>query len=519
MRATQTLTRSVLALLLLGIAVSPGTAEAKKKKKVDDVPVVVQPAPPPPDPNAWRATPPTPGAESSWQAPVAETFTLKNGIPVYLVQRPGLPLVSVRLMIEAGRETNPKGKAGLASLTADMLDEGTATRSALQISSDATGLGAELSTSANSDYAEIALDALTGDTLAASLDLLADVALKPKFDSKEFARVQKETLAQLQNLASDPRDIANRQFARQIFGKDHPYGTPSIGDTASVKSLKVADVQAYYKTWYTPANTAIVLSGAISAADAKTMLDARFGAWTKPSIKRPTVAAPATPLKTRVVFIEQKGAVQSILRVGTTGVSRTGPEYWNANLAGTITAGMFSSRINMNLREEHEWSYGAGGGFSDARDFGTFTVRTSVQADKTAEAIDQILIELKAAASKPPADADLKLARDSLLKSLAGNFDTNENTAAAFEQVPDFGLGTDMWQQYVKDANAALPDGIYAAAKGYFAPERQIIVVVGPKTVTIDDKDADGKPIKVDVPVMENVKKLATQDGFEFVGP
>lgn len=503
---------SLLALVLIGIAAAPGPAEAKKKKK-EEAAVVVPPPIPVPDPAAWRATAPSPGVESSWQAPIAKTFTLKNGIPVYLVERPGLPLVSVRVMIAAGRETNPKGKAGLAALTADMLDEGTATRSALKINSDATGLGAQLSTSANLEYSEIALDALTGDTLGPSLDLLTDVMLKPKFDSKEFARVQKETLAGIQGAASDPRDIAGRLFAQQVFGKDHPYGTPSVGDLASVKALKVSDVQAYYKNWYTPANTAIILAGAITEADAKALLDARLGAWTKTGLKRPAVTAPVVPLKTRVVFYDQPDAVQSMLRVGTPGVSRTGPEFWNANLAGTITAGMFSSRINMNLREEHGWSYGAGGGFSETRDFGTFAVRTSVQADKTAEAIEQILIELKAAASKPPADADLKMARDSILKALAGNFETNESTAASFEELPEFGLGTDMWQQFVKDANAALPDGIYASAKTYFNPDRQIIVVVGPAKAMVDGKDAAGNPAKVEVDVLGNIKKL----GYEVV--
>ncbi len=497
------LSSSLLALVVLGLAVAPGTAEAKKKKK-EEVVVQPQPLPPPVDPEAWRATAPGPGVESTWQAPIAKTFSLKNGIPVFLVERPGLPLVSVRVVVNAGREANPAGKAGLAALTADMLDEGTATRSALKINSDATALGAVLGTASAPDHAEISIDALTGDSLGPSLDLLADVALKPKFDSKEFSRVRAETLAQIQAQASDPREIATRTFAQQIFGSTHPYGTPSIGDTASVKALKVSDVQAFYKSWYTPANTTIVISGAITEADAKTLLDARFGTWAKTGVKRPTVTAPAVPLKPRVVFVNQPDAVQSVLRIGTPGVTRTGPEYWNATLAGTITAGMFSSRINMNLREEHGWSYGAGGGFSDSRDFGTFSVRTSVQADKTAESITEILKELKAAASAPPAEADLKMARDSILKSLAGNFETNEATAGSFVQAPQFGLGADLWRAYVTDASAALPDGVYAAAKTYFNPDRQIIVVVGPAKTTVEGKEVD---------VLGNIKAL----GFEVV--
>jgi zinc protease len=502
------LSKSVLALALVGIALTPATAEAKKPK-VEPVVVVAPPPPPPVDPEAWRATAPTPSAESAWQAPVAKTFTLANGIPVYLVERPGLPLVSVRLVVGAGREANPASKAGLSAITANMLDEGTAKRSALQINSDATGLGATLVTGGLPDYAVVGLDALTGDTLGPSLDLMTEVALKPKFDSKEFSRIKAETLAEIQNLASDPRDRVGRVFSEQLFGKGHPYGSPVIGDAASVGALKVSDVKSFYKTWYHAGNAAIVVAGAVTEGDIKPLLEARFGAWKAGKATRTAVAAPVAPAKTRVVFVNQADAVQSALRVGTTGVSRVGADYWPANLAGTIVGGMFSSRININLREEHGWSYGAYGGFSDVRDFGTFAVRTSVQADKTAPAITEILKELKDAASKPPADADLKMARDSILKSLAGNFETNEATAGAFVQAPQFGLGADLWRTYVTDATAATSEGITAAAKTFFDPARQLIVVVGPATVTVDD----GKGGTTEVKVLEEIKAL----GFELV--
>ena len=500
------LSKSVLALALAGIALAPATAEAKKPK-VEPVVVVAPPPPPPVDPEAWRATAPAPSAESAWQAPVAKTFTLANGIPVYLMERPGLPLLSVRLVVGAGREANPASKAGLSAITANMLDEGTAKRSALQINSDATGLGATLVTGGLPDYAVVGLDALTGDTLGPSLDLMTEVALKPKFDSKEFSRIKAETLAEIQNLASDPRDRVGRVFSEQIFGKGHPYGSPVIGDAASVGALKVSDVKSFYKTWYHAGNAAIVVAGAVTEADIKPLLEARFGSWKTGKATRTAVAAPVAPAKTRVVFVNQADAVQSALRVGTTGVSRVGADYWPANLAGTIVGGMFSSRINM--REEHGWSYGAYGGFSDARDFGTFSVRTSVQADKTAPAITEILKELKDAASKPPADADLKMARDSILKALAGNFETNESTAGAFVQAPQFGLGADLWRAYVTDATAATPEGIYGAAKTYFDPARQLIVVVGPATVSVDD----GKGGTTEVKVLDEIKAL----GFELV--
>lgn len=496
--------RSLLPLLVLVLATP---AYAGKKKAQPPEPASA-PAPAV-DPEAWRSKPPAPAPASAWTPPAAAMVTLDNGIPVYVVENPALPLANVLLVMRVGRETNPKGKAGLAALTANMLDEGTKTRGAEQIASTAASLGAELSVTGGEELSAVNLQALAGEPLGPSLDLLADVALNPRFDKTTFARVKAEVLADLQDERSEPRMVALRAALRELWGKDHPYGTPSVGDEASVQAIQAGDVGSYYRTWWHAGNAAFVVTGALTAAEAREQLNTRFGKWAVGTSRRPAVNPPATPLKTRVVFIEQVGAVQSVVRVVTPGPARTSPEFMPAYVAGTAVGGMFSSRLNMNLREEHGWSYGAYGGFSESRDHGTFAVRTSVQADKTAPAVSEILKELSAAAAAPPSPELLRTAQDSIGMALPGNFETNSSTASAMLVLPQFGLPADAWQTYNRDLYAVTTDAALGVARRYLDPNRLVVVVVGPRTIEVDD----GKGGKQVVDVVAGLKGL----GFEYV--
>lgn len=497
-------TVSVLSLVLLGM---PGLAACGPKKP----PVIQEVAetPPPVDPNAWRAAVPAPGPERAWTAPAATKFELSNGIPVYLVKQGELPLVSVRLNMAIGREGNPKGKAGLLALTASMLDEGTKTRDSSTIASDAAALGAELGISAGDENTVVALDALGGTELEPSLDLMADVVLHPKFDKKDFSRVQGDTVAAIQAASSEPNDIARRVFLQQLWGKDHPYGVPAAGTEASVKALKLADVTKAYGDWWHSGNAAFVVAGNIDEARLKPLLEARFGAWKKGKAAHTAVAAPSVPLKPRIVFHEKPGAVQSVLRVGSLAVSRSSPDYWSDQVAVNLFGGMFSSRLNMALREEKGWSYGAYAGMSDSRDFGIVQARGSVQADKSAESVQVVMEELGKQLAAPPSAEMIKLTRDSLTKSLAGSFETNAATAGAFLAVPQYGLPVDAWQSYAKNVNGIDAAATLEASKRLLAPERMLVVVVGPRTIEVDD----GKGGKTTVDVAGNLAKL----GYEFI--
>ncbi len=498
--------RSLLVLVLLGLVSTP--AVAKKKEKAP--PPAAAPAAPAPDPEAWRATPPVAGAEKPWAPPVAKVITLSNGIPVYLVERPGLPLVSVRLVVGAGREANPPGKSGLAALTASMLDEGTTTRSATRLAEDAAGLGADLSTRAGEEGAFLSLNALTGEPLPASLDLLADVALRPAFAKAEFTRVQAETLAAIEEAKGEPRDVASRTVLTQIYGKDHPYGAPSVGTLESVKSLKVDDAKKLYTTWYHAGNASFVVTGAVNETQIRDLLEARFGKWAKGKTTRATPPAASAPIRTRVVFVEQPGAVQSVVRLVTLGVPRSSPEFFPGTMAVTLMGGMFSSPLNMKLREEHGWSYGAFAWLTSSRDAALVNASSSVQADKTAPAVSEMLKVLNNAKTAPTAP-ELKMAQDYLLKSLPGNYETNDAAANTLVEIPMFGLGPDATAAYTKGVFDVTAAQSTASAARFFDATRLLVVVVGPRTIEADD----GKGGKTTIDIPASLKAL----GYEYVGP
>lgn len=451
------------------------------------------------DPEAWRATQPAAGPEVAWSAPVAARFELSNGIPVYLVENPTLPLVTVDVVMAVGRDANPDGKEGLHALTASMLDEGTRGRTGADLAAAVADLGAELSVWGGGDSSMVVLDALGGEALAPSLDLLAEVLLQPRFDRGDFARVKQQTLDQIAADSANPRDVASRTFARALFGEDHPFGTAAVGEVETVQTLTLKDAQGLYKSWWHAGNATLVVAGATTQAELQPLLEARLGKWARGKVTRSPLDVPAAPEATRIVFKEQPGAVQSVLYVGRPAMSRTSDDFWPANIAGTLFGGMFGSRLNMNLREEHGWSYGAYGGFSEDREIGIFSARSSVQADKTAPAVAEILKELQAA-RRAPTEAELTLTRDYLSKSLPGSFESNNTTAGAFAGAIANGLGADAWATYSDALKAPDAAQVGAAAERWLDPARMLVVVVGPARFAGDDG--------VEIDTVEALKQL-----------
>lgn len=454
---------------------------------------------PPPDPHAWRATQPVPAAEEPWTAPQASRFELKNGIPVYLVENPNLPLVTVQVVMAVGRDANPKGKAGAQALTASMMDEGTRKRTGGQLAADLGAQGAELSVSGGGDNSMVVLDALGGEALPPALDLLTEVLLSPRFDKGDFARVKQQTLDQIAANKAEPRDVASRLFQGALFGPSHPYGSAVIGDEGSVKALALSDVQALYKSWWHAGNATLVVSGAITQAELKSLLDARLGGWAKGKATRGELPAAPAASATRILFKEQPGAVQSVIYAGRTAPGRISPDYPAANVAGTLFGGMFGSRLNMNLREEKGWSYGAFGGFSEDRAVGVFSARASVQADKTAPAVGEILKELQGARREPTAE-ELKLTRDYLIRSLPGSFEGNRGTAGAFALAIANGQGADAFVQFPAEVNGPDSAAVGVAATRWLDPTAMTVVVVGPAKTAGDDG--------VEVDTVEALKSL-----------
>lgn len=431
------------------------------------------------DPEAWRSAIPGPGEESDWKPPVAERFTLSNGVPVLLVERHDLPLVSLRVMMRGGREAAP-GKPGLPALTADLLDEGTKQRDGAAFAEAAASLGAIVQSAQGSEYGWVRLDSLAGETFLPSLDLVVEMLREPSF--AEFERVRRSEIDQLAAASAEPDWHAERIASAELFGADHPYGTLPMGTAESLSAFKLKDVKKFHKTWWQPGNFAIVVAGDVTRAQLEPALEERFGTWKAKSRAAPEVPPPGALTGTRIVFREQPGAVQSVIRVVSPGPARNTQSYMPTMLAATVFGGLFSSPLNMNLREEHGWSYGAYAWLQDARDHGRFTAATSVQADKTAPAVQEILKELKEASGASPSEEMLLLARESTRKSIAGEFETNGSTVAAFSTLAHYGLPLDTWQNWAQTVESVGADAV-GQASAALDPSKQIIVVVGPKTV------------------------------------
>jgi zinc protease len=468
---------------VIAVLLSAALAAPSKKSPPEPPP---EPAPVV-DPEAWRSSIPGPATESTWQPPVPETFQLSNGIPVVLIERHELPLVSVRLMMRAGRETAPD-QPGLPTLTADLLDEGTRERDGARFAEAAGALGANLQSGQGGEYGWVLLDALAGEPLLPSLDLMVEMLREPSF--AEFDRVRQAEIDQLAAASAVPGWHAERIASSELFGKDHPYGVLPSGTAESLSSLKKGHVKKFYKSWWQPANFALVVAGDVSRADLQEALETRLGDWKAKPGKAAEVAPPTPPASTRIVFRDHPGAVQSAIRVVSPGPSRTSDGYMPTLLAATIFGGMFSSPLNMNLREQHGWAYGAYAYLAEAKDYGRFTASAAVQADKTAPSVQEILRELEKSSGAPPSAEMLSLAQDNTRKSVAGEFETNASTTAAFSTLVRYGLPLDTWRNWSQIVTGTGLDKVGQASSA-LDPKRQIVVVVGPRTVQGEDGQVD----------------------------
>lgn len=484
---------SLVSLVLLAVGAAHGakpktppgplTADASAAKPADAA--TATDAAPVPDPEAFRAQPPGPGPESSWAPPVPESFVLSNGLKVTLIERHDLPLVSLWVLMDRGRTSTDK--PGLPALTADLLDEGTKVRDGAAFAEAAASLGALIRTW-QTDTGGARLDALSGEALLPSLDLLVEAIEQPSF--AEFERVRKAEIDAIKAASAQPNWHAERISAAELFGPGHPYATLSSGTPETLSALKLKDVKKYHKESWQPGHFSIVVAGDVKRAEIEAALEERFGSW-KAKRKPDAPAPPPPPIdKTRIVFREQPGAVQSVIRVVGIGPARTASDFLPTSLALTGFGGLFSSPLNMNLREEHGWAYGAYAWLSEAKDYGRLGAGASVQADKTAPSVQEILNEMREASQGKPNDELIALAKDSVRKSIAGDFETNAGAANSFASLVQYDLPLDTWKGWSQTV-AAVPADAIGKASTLLDPAKKIIVVVGPRTVEADGKTVD----------------------------
>ena len=453
----------------------------------------------------WRAQQPKAGPRPALSLPVPDTFQLANGLQVYYLSRPGVPMVSASLVVRSGTEVNPPDRPGLADFTASMLTQGTATRSALQIADDAALLGTTVSSSSSIDISQVNTSALThnfGDAMA----LLADVVLHPSFPQEELERRKKSRSAALAEQRAEPATVARTASYAALYGEKHPYAFLELGTEAAIAATTRDDLEKFWKRNYVANNAALIVAGDVTLATLKPLVEKTFGGWAR---GRPAVAPAAVPQPTpaRIVIVDTGKSQQSQVRIATVGAARTSKDYARIQVLNQITGGLFSSRINLNLREEHGYTYGAFSNFVMRRMAGPFFVSSGIRTDVTAPAVTEIMKELKKLRDTGVTDDELNMGRDALARSLPANFETSASAVSAISEIYLYDLGARYYSQL--PATLALVNGesVIGAARKYFVPAQMITVVVGDRATiepelrklnlgTIEFRDAEGKRLK-----------------------
>ena len=432
----------------------------------------------------WRARPPAPGREIVPRLPVPVSFKLDNGLTVLHLERAEPPVVTARLIVQAGLGANPPATPGLADFSLSLLDEGTATRNAPEIADAIAQLGAEIGMQTQRDASMVQINALTAQ-FPAALAILADITLRPTFPAAEVERGRLSRLGAVVAARDDPGSVSDAAFRRALYGPLHPYGQTTLGTEASIKAIDGAALKEFWQRWFHPNNAALIVVGAIGRTELEALVKREFGTWAVATVpaRPPVIALPPKATPARLVLVEKAGLNQTELRVGRVATTRATPDYYALQMLNEILGGAYTSRLNANLREIKGFAYSVFSRFELGRAPGPFAVVTSVRTDATADAVAEIDREFQRLRTTSPAAAEFAKAGNSLVRSLPGAFETNGGTSGAFGTIFTYGLPLDYYARLPANLRGVRVQAVDAAARRYLNPTDMIVVGVGEKGV------------------------------------
>lgn len=429
-----------------------------------------------------RTRPPTLGPAPALRVPPVQTVTLPNGLQLAVIEMHKVPVVEIQLIVDAGSVNDPADLPGLATFTANMLDEGAGRRTALEVAEEADFLGARMGTAAGADVANIFLH-VPKRQLGPALDLMADVVLRPTFADSEITRQRDLRRTQILQQRDQPVAMAGLAFPAIVFGTRHAYGRAINGTEASTALLSRDRVNQFYQTHYRPGAAKLLVVGDITLAEAQQLVIARFGAWERGTTPAAVpVASAAAPTARTFYLVDKPGAAQSVIRIGNVGVPRSTADFFPLQVMNTILGGSFTSRLNQNLRETHGYTYGANSSFAMRRMAGPFQAGASVQSAKTDSALIEFLRELRRIRDEAVPQAELDKAKAYIALSLPGDFETTSGSAGQFSSLLTFGLPLDYYNSYVARINAVTAADVQRVARQYLDLDRFTIVVVGDRS-------------------------------------
>jgi zinc protease len=425
----------------------------------------------------WRKVKPGAGPPVTVHLPVPQTFTLANGLKVYVVAEPSLPILSASLLTRAGSENNPAGKAGLATLTAQLMGEATTSRSLTELAEAQERIGTRIGVNASMDGAGASMTVLTNHT-GEGMELFSDVLLHPAFSADDLERLRKQRLTSIQQETDNVQAMASRVAPKLLYG-DQPYGLSPTGTTESVTSLTRDDITSFYAGHFGPAEAGLVFVGDITQAEAKKLAEQYFGKWTGGAVAAAVIPPPPPAQPTHVVIVDKPGAPQtSLLAVGF-GVPANSPDIQTISVMNYVLGGSFASRINMNLREVHGYTYGANSQYPAYRAGGNFQAGGLVRTDITGPAAEELMYEITRFPSTPPTEAELTGAKDARIQSLPGQFETDGAIAGSIGSIFLYNRPLDYYATLPAKYRAVTAADVARVAAADLHPGNLIILAAG----------------------------------------
>ncbi|MDP4229864.1 MAG: pitrilysin family protein [Bacteroidota bacterium] len=437
-----------------------------------------------------RSKPPQPGPLTSVAFPKFITAKTVHGTPLYLVENHEQPLVSMSLYLRSGSINDVPGKEGLASLAAELLTKGTVSRSATQIAEEIDFVGGSLGASASSDSTTISTSVLTR-YLSTALDLLADVTLNPVYANEELDRAKLQRIAGIKQSKSDPGYLSEGIFSKRVFA-GHPYGLESNGTEESIPKLDASILKDFYFNISSPSDAFFVVAGDISESEILGMLNERFARWNNFPVQSPNIALPSVGQKREVILVEKAQAVQSAIRVGHLGIARNDPDYIACYVLNMLLGGYFNSRINLNLREKHGFTYGARSFFDARKQTGAFAVSTEVRTEVTARAVEEIINELTLIRKEPVSTDELSMVKNYIIGSFPLSIETPQQVAGRIATLALYGLESNYYDKFRDTVAALTQEDLLRVAETYIHPDSVTISASGDANALKKDMVAFG---------------------------
>ena len=455
-----------------------------------------------------REQPPPPAPLRPFVMPPVNEARLANGMRLVVVERHSLPIVTARMIVDAGSVYERADKHGVAALTGTLLVEGgTQQFTAAELAEQIERLGAQISSNAGSDLASVSVTALA-DVFPRALELASQTVLQPRFDSREFDRVRAQAIAAVEQSRSTVGGLATEAFARAIYDSASSYARTPQGTPTSLRSLTRDDVVSWHRSMYSPQHATLLIVGDITFAAARQLAERLFGTWTAPAREPLRLANRAVnPATTRLILIDRPGSVQSAIYAGQAGIAANDPEFFPMLALNRVLGGGFNARMNMNLRERRGFTYGAFTTLSALRGTGTFYASSSVRTSATDSALTEIVSEFRRIVSEPLPDPELSGAVSNLVASFPNSLQSVQDLATRMQTVLVYNLPLDYYATYRERLAAVTGADISRIVRSRVAPEALTIVIVGDLSKieapirarnfgSVEVWDADGRRIR-----------------------